>query len=200
MVELDSEELRRRLAGAGVTGVAALPGAPPASPSGGARRPTGGDQGCPARCRTGRASRRAASGPHHQSACRDAGSGSRGAVGGRGGPAAHAAAVRDVACRRRLCGAAFRRLCRRSPICPAATATRAASWPRCTGLSPIELGLGGEPVVDPVAEVQRWSDTLRTVDAALVPGWPRRAGRVVAAARQPRWAPAWCTVTSGWAT
>jgi aminoglycoside phosphotransferase (APT) family kinase protein len=38
-------------------------------------------------------------------------------------------------------------------------------------LSPIELGLGGEPVTDPAAEVQRWCDTLQTVDAALVPGW-----------------------------
>jgi aminoglycoside phosphotransferase (APT) family kinase protein len=40
-------------------------------------------------------------------------------------------------------------------------------------LSPAELGLGAEPVVDPVAEVHRWCDTLRTVDAALVPGWQR---------------------------
>ncbi|SPM37793.1 Predicted kinase, aminoglycoside phosphotransferase (APT) family [Mycobacterium rhizamassiliense] len=39
------------------------------------------------------------------------------------------------------------------------------------GLSPNDLGLGGEPVVDPVAEVRRWCDTLQTVDAALVPGW-----------------------------
>ncbi|OBG26574.1 phosphotransferase family protein [Mycobacterium sp. E3198] len=38
-------------------------------------------------------------------------------------------------------------------------------------LSPRELGLDAEPVVDPGAEVQRWSDTLCTVDAALVPGW-----------------------------
>jgi aminoglycoside phosphotransferase (APT) family kinase protein len=38
-------------------------------------------------------------------------------------------------------------------------------------LSPPDLGLGGEPVIDPVAEVRRWCDTLRTVDAALVPGW-----------------------------
>jgi aminoglycoside phosphotransferase (APT) family kinase protein len=38
-------------------------------------------------------------------------------------------------------------------------------------LSPLDLGLGGEPVIDPVAEVQRWCETLRTVDAALVPGW-----------------------------
>jgi aminoglycoside phosphotransferase (APT) family kinase protein len=38
-------------------------------------------------------------------------------------------------------------------------------------LAPIDLGLGGEPVVDPVAEVHRWSDTLQTVDAALVPDW-----------------------------
>jgi aminoglycoside phosphotransferase (APT) family kinase protein len=36
---------------------------------------------------------------------------------------------------------------------------------------PLDLGLGGEPVIDPVAEVQRWCETLRTVDAALVPGW-----------------------------
>jgi aminoglycoside phosphotransferase (APT) family kinase protein len=38
-------------------------------------------------------------------------------------------------------------------------------------LSPTELGLGAEPVVDPVAEVHRWCDALRTVDAVLVPGW-----------------------------
>jgi aminoglycoside phosphotransferase (APT) family kinase protein len=38
-------------------------------------------------------------------------------------------------------------------------------------LSPADLGLGGEPVIDPVSEVQRWCETLRTVDAALVPGW-----------------------------
>jgi aminoglycoside phosphotransferase (APT) family kinase protein len=38
-------------------------------------------------------------------------------------------------------------------------------------LSPSDLGLGGEPVIDPVAEVQRWCDTLQTVDAALVPDW-----------------------------
>ena len=38
-------------------------------------------------------------------------------------------------------------------------------------LSPTELGLGGEPVIDPVAEVRRWCDTLQTVDAALVPDW-----------------------------
>ena len=39
-------------------------------------------------------------------------------------------------------------------------------------LSPIDLGLGGEPVMEPVVEVRRWCDTLQTVDAALVPGWP----------------------------
>jgi aminoglycoside phosphotransferase (APT) family kinase protein len=38
-------------------------------------------------------------------------------------------------------------------------------------LSPTDLGLGGEPLVDPVAEVRRWCDTLQTVDAALVPDW-----------------------------
>ncbi len=39
-------------------------------------------------------------------------------------------------------------------------------------LSPRELGLGGEAVLDPAAEVRRWCHTLRTVDAALLPGWP----------------------------
>ncbi|MCV7092768.1 phosphotransferase family protein [Mycobacterium interjectum] len=39
------------------------------------------------------------------------------------------------------------------------------------GLSPHGLGLAGEPGTDPVAEVQRWCDTLQTVDTALVPGW-----------------------------
>ena len=38
-------------------------------------------------------------------------------------------------------------------------------------VAPADLGLGGEPVVDPVAEVHRWCDTLQTVDAALVPDW-----------------------------
>lgn len=38
-------------------------------------------------------------------------------------------------------------------------------------LSPTDLGLSGEPVTDPVAEVHRWCDTLQTVDAELVPGW-----------------------------
>ncbi|BBZ74177.1 phosphotransferase family protein [Mycobacterium paraseoulense] len=39
-------------------------------------------------------------------------------------------------------------------------------------LSPSGLGLAAEPVVDAVAEVWRWCETLRTVDAALVPDWP----------------------------
>lgn len=39
------------------------------------------------------------------------------------------------------------------------------------GLSPADLGLGGEPVGDAAAEVERWSATLRTVDQGLVPGW-----------------------------
>ncbi|ORA16588.1 phosphotransferase family protein [Mycobacterium arosiense] len=39
-------------------------------------------------------------------------------------------------------------------------------------LAAADLGLGDEPVVDPVAEVHRWSDTLRSVDPALAPEWP----------------------------
>ncbi|OBG27547.1 acyl-CoA dehydrogenase [Mycobacterium sp. 852002-51057_SCH5723018] len=40
-------------------------------------------------------------------------------------------------------------------------------------LSPAQLGLSGEPVVGPATEVRRWGETLRTVDAALVPGWQK---------------------------
>jgi len=39
-------------------------------------------------------------------------------------------------------------------------------------LSPNDLGLGDEPIVDPIAEVHRWCETLQTVDPALVPDWP----------------------------
>src|ERR1700756_1343692 len=38
-------------------------------------------------------------------------------------------------------------------------------------LSPIDLGLGGEPVIDPIAEVRRWCETLQTVEASLAPDW-----------------------------
>jgi aminoglycoside phosphotransferase (APT) family kinase protein len=38
-------------------------------------------------------------------------------------------------------------------------------------LSPVDLGVGDEPVVDAAAEVHRWCATLRTVDQDLVPGW-----------------------------
>jgi aminoglycoside phosphotransferase (APT) family kinase protein len=38
-------------------------------------------------------------------------------------------------------------------------------------IPPASIGMDGEPVVDPVAEVHRWCDTLQTVDAALVPDW-----------------------------
>lgn len=49
-------------------------------------------------------------------------------------------------------------------------------------LSPTELGLADEPVVDPVAEVHRWSDTLNTVDPALAPGWPNVRDALLACA------------------
>lgn len=38
-------------------------------------------------------------------------------------------------------------------------------------LSPADVGVGDEPVVDASAEVDRWCATLRTVDQDLVPGW-----------------------------
>ena len=42
-------------------------------------------------------------------------------------------------------------------------------------IAPASLGLDGEPVGDPIAEVQRWCATLQTVDAALVPDWENGA-------------------------
>lgn len=36
---------------------------------------------------------------------------------------------------------------------------------------PSDVGLGDEPIVDAIAEVRRWSATLQTVGAALVPDW-----------------------------
>lgn len=39
-------------------------------------------------------------------------------------------------------------------------------------VDPADVGLADEPVVGPVAEVDRWSDLLETVDQSLVPGWP----------------------------
>lgn len=42
-------------------------------------------------------------------------------------------------------------------------------------LSPTDLGLADEPVVAPVAEVDKWCRTLETVDPALVPGWQQVA-------------------------
>ena len=38
-------------------------------------------------------------------------------------------------------------------------------------LSPTDLGLADEPVIAPVAEVDKWCRTLNTVDPALVAGW-----------------------------
>lgn len=52
-------------------------------------------------------------------------------------------------------------------------------------LSPTELGLSGEPVVDPAAEVHRWSDTLRTVDPVLVPDWEKARDELLSCAPIP---------------
>ncbi|WP_179473366.1 phosphotransferase family protein [Mycolicibacterium vinylchloridicum] len=38
-------------------------------------------------------------------------------------------------------------------------------------LSPADLGLSGEPVVAPAAEIDKWCRTLGTVDPELAPGW-----------------------------
>jgi aminoglycoside phosphotransferase (APT) family kinase protein len=38
-------------------------------------------------------------------------------------------------------------------------------------LAPASVGLAGEPIVGPSAEVDRWCQLLETVDPALAPGW-----------------------------
>jgi aminoglycoside phosphotransferase (APT) family kinase protein len=48
-------------------------------------------------------------------------------------------------------------------------------------LAPEHLGLGGEPVVGPADEVERWCRLLRTVDPALAPGWEDAAAALRAA-------------------
>jgi aminoglycoside phosphotransferase (APT) family kinase protein len=53
-------------------------------------------------------------------------------------------------------------------------------------LAPIDLGLGDEPVIDPSAEVRRWCDTLRTVDPVLVPGWEGVRDRLLRCAPEAR--------------
>lgn len=52
-------------------------------------------------------------------------------------------------------------------------------------LSPAELGLAEEPVVAPVAEVDKWCRTLETVDPALAPGWQQVAAALRAATPAP---------------
>jgi aminoglycoside phosphotransferase (APT) family kinase protein len=47
----------------------------------------------------------------------------------------------------------------------------AATMAQLHRIDPGAVGLGSEPVIGPSAEVQRWCDTLETVDPALVPGW-----------------------------
>jgi len=61
----------------------------------------------------------------------------------------------------------------------------AVTMARLHRIEPRAVGLGSEPVISPSAEVQRWSRTLETVDAALVPGW-----REVAAALESSTPPA----------
>src|ERR1700747_3551332 len=99
MVELDLDELRRRLAGAGVTDVDPLAGGASSLTFRGARAgravvvkvappgvARGGGKVRPAWRRAGRPPRRPAPGAHHQSACRVQGSGSRSALAGPGKP------------------------------------------------------------------------------------------------------------------
>ncbi|WP_431240789.1 phosphotransferase family protein [Mycolicibacterium aichiense] len=52
-------------------------------------------------------------------------------------------------------------------------------------LSPAELGLAGEPVVAPAAEIDKWCRTLETVDPALAPGWQQVASALRVATPPP---------------
>ncbi|HVU72733.1 MAG TPA: phosphotransferase family protein [Mycobacteriales bacterium] len=52
-------------------------------------------------------------------------------------------------------------------------------------VNPADAGLADEPVVTATEEVERWSATLRTVDAALVPRWESVAERLRASAPRP---------------
>jgi len=47
----------------------------------------------------------------------------------------------------------------------------AATMAQLHRIEPGAVGLGSEPLIGPSAEVERWSRTLETVDAALAPGW-----------------------------
>lgn len=52
-------------------------------------------------------------------------------------------------------------------------------------LSPTQLGVDGEPVTGPAAEVLRWCATLQTVDVALVPDWPEVRDALLDCAPEP---------------
>lgn len=47
----------------------------------------------------------------------------------------------------------------------------AATMARLHRIRPADIGLTGEPVITPDAEVDRWSRSLETVDPPLAPGW-----------------------------
>ena len=47
----------------------------------------------------------------------------------------------------------------------------AAAMAQLHRVEPTAVGLESEPVIGPSAEVERWCQTLETVDVALVPGW-----------------------------
>ena len=51
------------------------------------------------------------------------------------------------------------------------------------------LGFAGEPIVDPAAEIDRWTATLQTVDPALAPGW-QAVRDTLHATRPDPWTPA----------
>ena len=64
------------------------------------------------------------------------------------------------------------------PSWPIAFATRRRAMARLHRLEPASVGLGGEPVVGPAEEIERWCRLLETVDPDLVPGWRGRRRRV----------------------
>jgi len=62
----------------------------------------------------------------------------------------------------------------------------AATMAQLHRIDPGAVGLGSEPVIGPSAEVERWCQTLETVDAALVPGWREVAAALESSAPRAR--------------
>ena len=129
-------------------------------------------QGGPTGASSGPQSRRAAPGTGDPGTAGHRGAGARRALGGRRRTARRPAAVRHVARRGRVAGAAVRPARRRSRTGRGGAHARRGTDAR--GIARPRPGFhrsGGEPVVGPQSEVDRWCRLLETVDPLLAPGW-----------------------------